>query len=288
MRINKVKFTSAHSETPTVARQIGGGWLVFEKLFYAISAAAFTWAIFEVTFSFGTISLFWNALSLVSLAITAFGAAVAVTIYRRQSAKAQADSESQISILSAINSVAAEAALKATEAAENSLSAVERTKLVQALLEKAEKNRKLPQPSLGNGLQSLPVEIPILEEPRHILWVDDNRPYIDLERRAFEASGLVVTWVSSTKRALEILEGNHFDLVISDMGRLEGPREGYALLDRMRGSENQTPFLIYSTSDSLEHWNETLEHGGQGCTSSPSVLYALARRELRLSEPRMA
>ena len=50
-----------------------------------------------------------------------------------------------------------------------------------------------------------------------------------------EAMGIQFTLAESTDEALRILATNRFAAIISDMGRLEGPREGYKLLERVPG-----------------------------------------------------
>jgi CheY-like chemotaxis protein len=112
----------------------------------------------------------------------------------------------------------------------------------------------------------------------HILWVDD-RPNNNInERNAFEAMGISFSLALSTDEAVARLSERRFAAVISDMSRKEGPREGYALLDKLRDSGNQTPLFFYASSNSPEHVRETLEHGGQGCTNNPQELFRMVMR----------
>ncbi len=69
--------------------------------------------------------------------------------------------------------------------------------------------------------------------------------------------------------------------VISDIARTEGPREGYVLLEAMRHRADTTPFFIYSSSVVEEDKRETLERGGQGCTSNDQELFEMVIAELR-------
>jgi len=108
---------------------------------------------------------------------------------------------------------------------------------------------------------------------RKILWVDD-RPQNNIhERQAFEAMGLSFTLALSTGEALGTLSREKYAAIISDMGRKEGPREGYALLDALRQMGDKTPFFIYAASNTPEHKRETVEHGGQGCTNNAKELF---------------
>jgi CheY-like chemotaxis protein len=108
-----------------------------------------------------------------------------------------------------------------------------------------------------------------------ILWVDDNPDNNRNERAAFEASGLSFELALSTRQALDILREHRFGAIISDMGRKEGPQEGYVLLDALRSQGDKTPFFFYAGSGSSAHRAQTMEHGGQGCTNDPNELYLM-------------
>ena len=111
-----------------------------------------------------------------------------------------------------------------------------------------------------------------------ILWVDDHPGNNIYERQAFEAMGLRFTLAESTNEAFEELDRSKYAAIISDMGRREGPREGYMLLDRLRAKADQTPLFFYATSNAPEHKKETRDHGGQGCTNNPPELFEMVVR----------
>lgn len=113
-----------------------------------------------------------------------------------------------------------------------------------------------------------------------LLWVDDRPDNNINERQAFEALGLRFTLALSTKEALESISQHQFAAIISDMGRKEGPREGYVLLDTLRKQGNQTPLFFYAASNAPEHKQETLAHGGQGCTNRAQELFQMVTRAL--------
>ena len=71
-----------------------------------------------------------------------------------------------------------------------------------------------------------------------VLWVDDNPSWTAPERDAMEALGISFDLSVSTDSALEKLQRRPYDAVISDMGRPEGGRAGYALLDFLMTPEN--------------------------------------------------
>lgn len=109
----------------------------------------------------------------------------------------------------------------------------------------------------------------------HILWVDDNPENNTYERQAFQAIGLHFTLALTTNEALDLLSNNQYGIIISDMGRKEGPREGYVLLDQLRKQNNNTPLFFYASSNKPEHKQETFEHGGQGATNNPQELFEM-------------
>lgn len=113
-----------------------------------------------------------------------------------------------------------------------------------------------------------------------VLWVDDRPDNNRYERAALEALGLRFKLARSTEEALEQLDRQAFDLVISDMGRPPDERAGYTLLDSMRQSGNDLPFIIYAGSRAPEHVREARAHGAMGCTNSPQELVGLVTHAL--------
>jgi DNA-binding NtrC family response regulator len=100
-----------------------------------------------------------------------------------------------------------------------------------------------------------------------VLWVDDrpedNGPFAgDLERR-----GIQVSVARSTNLALVLLARNKYMAVISDMGRAEGPREGFHLLDSMRARGDGTPFYIFASLGAPALKEEASRHDAQGSTN---------------------
>lgn len=111
-----------------------------------------------------------------------------------------------------------------------------------------------------------------------ILWVDDRPDNNVYERRAFEAMGISFTLALSTDEALRKLSEHGFAAIISDMGRNEGPREGYVLLDKLRSVGDGTPLFIYAGSRQPEHLLEAQERGAQGCTNDSQELFMMVMR----------
>ncbi len=108
-----------------------------------------------------------------------------------------------------------------------------------------------------------------------LLWVDD-RPANNLhERRALEAAGYAVQLATSTDDALAMVGRDRFDTIVSDMGRPEGERAGYDLLEKLRATGNATPFIIYSGSGAPEHRAEAKRRGALDSTNDPNELLEL-------------
>jgi len=108
-----------------------------------------------------------------------------------------------------------------------------------------------------------------------ILWVDDRPENNVYERQAFEEQGLHFKFVLSTDEAIQTLNQEKFAAIISDMKRKEGAQEGYALLDKLRGSGNSTPFIIYSGSNLPKHKRMARERGALGSTNRAQELFQL-------------
>jgi CheY-like chemotaxis protein len=120
-----------------------------------------------------------------------------------------------------------------------------------------------------------------------LLWVDDMPSNNRLEQSAVENMGMLVELSTSTEDAQRMLRRRGaYDVVISDMGRPEGPRAGYDLLEWMRKRGDHTPFVIYSSSNSPEHFDEAVSRGAVGSTARPSELIDMILRSLRDARPR--
>jgi CheY-like chemotaxis protein len=105
------------------------------------------------------------------------------------------------------------------------------------------------------------------------LWVDD-RPINNLyERQALEALGIHFTISKSTEDALEKVGRKRYDVIISDMGRPPDQHAGYTLLEKVKGMQVATPFIIYAGSKRPEHITEARKRGAFGTTNDPQELF---------------
>jgi CheY-like chemotaxis protein len=137
----------------------------------------------------------------------------------------------------------------------------------------------------GRVLRAADVASNIGHEPgdiwrRRILWVDDNPENNTHERQVFESLGLTFDLAISTDEALDRLSHSRYGAIISDMGRVEGSREGYRLLDAVRGSDKITPFFFYTGSNSPKDKREAAGHGAQGRTNMANELVDMVTQAL--------
>jgi CheY-like chemotaxis protein len=100
-----------------------------------------------------------------------------------------------------------------------------------------------------------------------ILWVNDRPENNVYERKAMESMGLEFTLVLSTDEAIQMLGVRRFAAIISDIGRKEGPCEGYAFLEAVRAKDSTTLFSIYAGSRARHHHREAALRDAQGATN---------------------
>ena len=117
-----------------------------------------------------------------------------------------------------------------------------------------------------------------------VLWVDDNPNNNSYQRQALEAIGVSFVLAKSTDEGLKKISQQRFDAIISDMGRPPDSRAGYTLLDKLRSSGDQTPFIIYAGSRDPEHVAESRRHGAIGCTNNPNELFEMVLSALGHAE----
>ncbi len=133
-----------------------------------------------------------------------------------------------------------------------------------------------------NAVEQIPYTIRTYAQPwnNRILWVDDKPENNVYERKAFEELGISFSLALSTSQALEFLKHNKFAAIISDMGRTEGPLEGYVLLEHVRNQGDITPFFIYAGSNLPGHREEALKRGAQGSTNNAQELFTLVTKAI--------
>lgn len=113
------------------------------------------------------------------------------------------------------------------------------------------------------------------ENNNTILWVDDRPENNTYEREALGLIGFKFDLAVSTNEAIKLLSKKKYLAIISDMGRVEGPKEGYVLLKEVRKTNKTIPYFIYAGSNLLEHKVEAQEKGAQGSTNRATELIDL-------------
>lgn len=91
-------------------------------------------------------------------------------------------------------------------------------------------------------------------KPAGLLWVDDHPERNALQVDQLERRGVVVDTARSTKEALQKLTGQRYQLIVSDMERVEGgkpvPNAGLELIRTVRTFDRDTPVIIYAAGPS--------------------------------------
>jgi CheY-like chemotaxis protein len=124
--------------------------------------------------------------------------------------------------------------------------------------------RALPSPRVQQRLQGA-----------RILWVDDRPSNNRFERQTLEALGIEIDTSISTEDAMKMIRRRSYDLIISDMGRPDDPQAGYTLLDELRESGNQTPYVLYTRAVTRQFQMKAREHGVNGITDMPQELIGI-------------
>ena len=83
-----------------------------------------------------------------------------------------------------------------------------------------------------------------------ILIAEDDRELRQLFSHVLTKNGYTVRGVSDGQEALDAMQGDYFDLIISDIMM---PRvDGYELVSRLRSGGNQTPVLMITAKDAFD------------------------------------
>jgi CheY-like chemotaxis protein len=109
---------------------------------------------------------------------------------------------------------------------------------------------------------------------RTILWVDDHPENNRIERRMLRQMGLFVEAVNTNRQAMSALAdaNDHFDLIISDIGRDDGAPDGRALLAELKNAASPLPVILYVASFKPELGTPP---GAFGITNRPDTLLNL-------------
>jgi|JI10StandDraft_1071094.scaffolds.fasta_scaffold265482_2 hypothetical protein len=141
----------------------------------------------------------------------------------------------------------------------------------------AAKNLKLSFEGIGSASRRLSDDLKYIKDAK-ILWVDDRPRNNFQEAKILKAAGIRIKFATDTAAAVRLLNGEDFDLVISDIGRDKVEDSGLHLLEPLFQLLSPPPIIFYVGSVSYPP-----PKGAFGITEYPDelihlVLDALARR----------
>jgi len=116
-----------------------------------------------------------------------------------------------------------------------------------------------------------------------VLWVDDNPINNESTMKILEQAGVKFYLALDTESAIERLNKQKFDLIISDMAREKNYSAGIDLLKELKQKGIFTPTIIYSSKQSIDKFgHEALALGAIALTSGVTRLLNVAQRVLRV------
>ena len=122
----------------------------------------------------------------------------------------------------------------------------------------------LASPAMSRNLQG-----------RTVVWVDDKPHGNFYEARALRALGVEVIQVETTASALDLLERQPADLVISDLKRGDDPEAGLKFIQEERRRRPHQRVIVYSGYADPARYARAREVGALGATSTPRELVNL-------------
>lgn len=138
------------------------------------------------------------------------------------------------------------------------------------------------RPNASNDLHALAPGEPLATRIS-VLWVDDNPKNNSYLVQQLRDRGVVVELATSTAVALMHFEHKKFDVVISDMGRIEGATynriAGVALLRAIRARDSQVPIILFtSAATARDKRDMAIAEKATDITSSATELLAILER----------
>ena len=145
----------------------------------------------------------------------------------------------------------------------------------------------LSTPTLGRDIDALVDAVPHLAAtPRssRVLWVDDHPADNEWERRHLRPEGILFDNVVSTIEAIEQLSFSRYDLVITDLGRLDSSDRSRAAGTDLLGhpviSDGGPPVIVYASWMAVAQADALKARGAFGVAASQGELYRLVHEAL--------
>ncbi|GMW01012.1 MAG: sigma-54-dependent Fis family transcriptional regulator [Candidatus Hydrogenedentota bacterium] len=122
---------------------------------------------------------------------------------------------------------------------------------------------------------------PVLDSahPWRMLVVDDEPGMRQLLQETFSDRGIHVTTASNGEKAIELLEKEAFDVVITDL-KMPG-RDGLSVLRAARTTTNDTPVIILTAYGTIETAVEAMRLGARDFIAKP---FKLAEIDLKINK----
>lgn len=112
-----------------------------------------------------------------------------------------------------------------------------------------------------------------------VLWVDDQPQQVAVEIARLQNNSVPVDVARSTEDALNKLSGHRYELIVSDMSRVENgqpvPDAGQRLAHAVRALDQDTPLVIYTDVFGVDKYGRSAEQAGASMVTSSA--YELAR-----------
>ncbi|HWC81346.1 MAG TPA: hypothetical protein VG756_15445 [Pseudonocardiaceae bacterium] len=116
-------------------------------------------------------------------------------------------------------------------------------------------------------------------KPSGVLWVADRPGANALEIARLQANNVHVDVATSTAQGLELLASHRYELIVSDMARVENgravPDAGLQLVKQVRTLDRDTPLVIYADPRGLNKYGASALDAG--ATTVTANTYELAR-----------
>jgi hypothetical protein len=116
-------------------------------------------------------------------------------------------------------------------------------------------------------------------KPSGVLWVADRPEANVLEIARLQANHIHVDIATSTAGGLDLLASHRYELIISDMARVENgrpvPDAGHQFVTQVRALDRETPLVIYADLRAIDKYGR--EALAAGATKVTSNTYDLAR-----------
>jgi CheY-like chemotaxis protein len=161
------------------------------------------------------------------------------------------------------------------------------TKFIQLEKNLAMNGRIESDVNANDGQKSLPKDDRASVQavrPRRILWVDDFPSNNAIQIEKLNNDGFTIDIATNTNSALQLLDSIKYDLIISDMGRIEygvsRPAAGLLFAQELR-AHSDIPFVIFASAKALSTFGEEIRKLGiKYSTNSTIDLYRIIETEL--------